>query len=195
MTHPGLLDSSDATGPLQKPIFKVLSKGLRNDHAPDVQSAATTALCKLMLISVISDEDLLKQLVICFFEPATKDNAATRQALSYFLPVYCHSRRENMARMSRVVLAVIHSLLGMGEELDEDEEMVGMTVVANMLVDWTDARKLVVQDTAAVSWDEAGKKEPSAINGDIHLELAEDLLERVMAAACSSEPFAAGSSA
>ena len=94
--------------------------------------------------------------------------------------------------MSRVVLAVIHSLIGMGEELDEDEEMVGMTVVANMLVDWTDARKLVVQDAAAVSWDEAGKKEPSSINGDIHLELAEDLLERVTAAGCSSKPFLSG---
>ena len=145
-----------------------------------------------MLISVISDEDLLKQLVICFFEPATKENAAMRQALSYFLPVYCHIRRENMERMSQVVLAVIHNLLGMGEELDEDEEMVGMTVVANMLVDWTDARKLVVQDAAAVSWDEAGKKEPNAINGDIHLGLAEDLLERAVTSGCSSKPFSAG---
>ena len=191
-THPSLLDSSDAAEPLQKPIFKVFSKGLKNSHAPDVQSAATTALCKLMLINVICDEDLLKQLVICFFEPATKENAAMRQALSYFLPVYCHSRRGNMERISRVVLAVIHSLLGMGEELDEDEEMVGMTVVANMLVDWTDARKLVVQDAAAVSWDEVGKSEPGIVNGDIHLDLAKDLLERAMAAGCSSKSLFAG---
>ena len=140
-----------------------------------------------MLTTVISDEDLLKQLVMCFFEPATKDNAATRQALSYFLPVYCHSRRENMERMSRVVPSVMHSLVGMGEELDEDEEMVGMTVVANMLVDWTDARKLIVQDSASVSWDEAGKKEALPVNGDIHLELAESLLEKIIGYGCTSK--------
>ena len=85
-----------------------------------------------------------------------------------------------MERMSRVVLGVVHSLVGVEEELEEEEEMVGMTVVGGMLIDWTDARKLVVQDTASVSWDEAGKKEVKAVNGDIHLDLAEDILERVM---------------
>jgi len=152
-----------------------------------VQSAATTALCKLMLTNIITEEDLLKQLVICYFEPATKENAAMRQALSYFLPVYCHSRRENMERMANVVPGVIHAIVGLGEELDDDEEMVGMGVVVNMLTEWTDARKLVVQDAAAVSWDEAGRKEIQAVNGDIHLDMAESMLERVMGHGCPSK--------
>ncbi|MCJ1392930.1 hypothetical protein MMC18_005802 [Xylographa bjoerkii] len=185
-THPTLLTQS-ADPNLPKSIFKVFHKGLKAIHAPDVQAAATTALCKLMLTLVITDEDLLKQLVICFFEPATKENAAMRQALSYFLPVYCHSRRENMERMGRVLPGVLHALVGLEEELDEDEEMVGMTVVTNMLVDWTDARKLVVQDDAAVSWDEAGRKEIKAVNGDIHLDLADALLEKAMAHGCPKE--------
>jgi len=160
---------------------------MKVEQAPEVQSATTTALCKMMLTSIIHDEDLLSQVVIRFFDPATKENAGVRQALSYFLPVYCHSRRENMERMAAVAAGVMHAVVDMSEELEEGEEMVGLSVVGNMLVDWTDARKLVVQDEAAVSWDEAGKKEVRAVNGDIHLDLADSILERAMSHACSSK--------
>ena len=94
-----------------------------------------------------------------------------------------------MERMAAATPAIVHTLLNMGEELDEEEEMVGISVVGTMLVDWTDARKLVVQDAAQVSWDEAGKKETRMVNGDIHLDLAETLLERSMHNSCSSESF------
>ena len=140
-----------------------------------------------MLTSVLQDEDLLKQLVVCYFDPATKDNAGVRQALSYFLPVYCHSRKVNMEKMAAVATAIMHVLINMEQELDEEDEMVEIAVVGNMLVDWTDARKLVVQDEAAVSWDEAGRKEVKAVNGDIHLDLAADLLEKTMSHGCTSE--------
>ena len=185
-THPSLLISASDPA-LQKSILKIFVKALKAEHAPDVQSAATTALCKLMLTSVIMDEELLKQAVLCYFDPATKENAGVRQALTYFLPVYCHSKRENMERMAVVAPAVLHSLLSLGEELEEEEEMVGISVVGTMLVDWTDARKLVIQDAAQVSWDEPGKKEIKAVNGDIHLDLAESLLERALASGCSSK--------
>lgn len=167
--------------------MKIFAKGLKAEHTPDVQSAATTALCKLMLTSVIQDEELLKQAVICYFDPATKENAGVRQALSYFLPVYCHSRRENMESMAAVAGGVMHAVVDLSEDLDEGEEMVGISVVGNMLVDWTDARKLVVQDEASVSWDEAGKKEVWTVNGDIHLVLAESLLEKAINHGCSSK--------
>ena len=185
-THPSLLSLPSSDPTLGKSVFKVFSKAMKAVHSPDVQSAATTALCKLMLTSVIQDEDLLKQLVICYFDPATKENAALRQALSYFLPVYCHSRRENTERMAAVATGIMHVLINLGEELEEEEEMVGITVVGNMLVDWTDARKLVVQDDTAASWDEAGRKEVKAVNGDIHLDLAVDLIEKTMSHGCTS---------
>lgn len=160
---------------------------MKAEHTPEVQLAATSALCKLMLISVVHDEDLLKQMVICYFDPATKANAGVRQALSYFLPVYCHSRRENMERMASVAATVMQMLVDLSEELEEGAEMVGLSIVGNMLVDWTDARKLVVQDESTVSWDEAGKKEVRALDGDIHLDLANSILERVIIHGCSSK--------
>lgn len=172
---------------LKKPVFKVFSKGMKAEHTPEVQSATTIALCKLMLTLVIQDDDLFKQAVICYFDPTTKNNAGVRQTLSYFLPVYCHSRRENMERMARVADGIMHVIVAMSEELDEGEEMVGISQVGNMLLDWTDARKLVIQDESMVSWDEAGRRVVKAVNGDIHLNLAESLLERAVNNGSSSK--------
>lgn len=140
-----------------------------------------------MLTSVVTDSDLLKQAVLCYFDPATKDNAAVRQALSYFLPVYCHSKRENMECLASVVPGVMHILVTLEDELDEGEEMVGIGVIGGMLIDWTDARKLVVPDATMVSWDEAGRKEVKEVNGDIHLTLTAELLEQAMSSGCTSK--------
>ena len=184
--HPSLISLPLADIAQIKSVLKVFAKGMKAEHTPDVQAAVIVALCKLMLTSVIHDEDLLKQMVVCYFDPATKDNAGVRQALSYFLPVYCHSRRENMEAMANVAGGVMHLLVEMSAEL-EGEEMVGVSTVGNMLVDWTDARKLVVQDEATISWVESGRKEVKAVNGDIHLDLAENLLQRAMNHGCSSK--------
>ncbi|KAL8835692.1 MAG: hypothetical protein Q9170_003231 [Blastenia crenularia] len=186
-THPNLMTTESVDAALQKSVYKIFSKGLKAFHAPDVSSAAATALCKLMLTSVVRDKELLRQLVVLFFDPATKENAAVTQALSYFLPVFCHSKRENMELMAAVAVDVIHSQINMSDEMDEEEGAIGINVVGNMLVDWTDARKLVVLDAAAVSWNEAGEKEVKAVNGDIHLTLADSLLERALNHGCSRE--------
>ena len=167
--------------------MKVLVKGIKAVHTPEVQSAAVTASSKLMLTSVIHDDDLLKQLVLCYFDPITKENAGARQALSYFLPVFCHSRQANMERMASVAAAVMHTVADMNDELEEDLEMVGLSVIGNMLVDWTDPRKLVIQDQAVLSYDESEKKKRDVVGGDIPLNLAESLLEAVMGHGCSSK--------
>ncbi|KAI4175559.1 MAG: hypothetical protein LQ343_001550 [Gyalolechia ehrenbergii] len=186
-THANLVTAESVDPALRKSVYKIFSKGLKAFHTPEVQSAATTALCKLMLTSVVRDDELLKQLVTIFFDPATKGNAAVTQALSYFLPVFCHSKRGNMELMSAIAAGVIHTQVNLADEMDEEEEAIGINMVGNMLIDWTDARKLVVQATAAVSWDEAGEKEVKAVNGDVHLVLADSLLERALNHGCSRE--------
>ncbi|KAL8740558.1 MAG: hypothetical protein Q9190_006759 [Brigantiaea leucoxantha] len=186
-THPTLLTSETGDPNLQKSINKIFTKAIRAAHMPDVQLAATTALCKLMLMSIIRDKDLLKQAVICYLEPSTKDNAGVIQALSYFLPVFCHSKRDNMEIMASIVGDVLHHQLSLADELEAENETISSGTVGNMLVDWTDARKLVVQDQASVGWDEAGRKEANAVNGDIHLSLAESLLEKSLTHNCTKE--------
>ncbi|KAL8693194.1 MAG: hypothetical protein Q9218_001938 [Villophora microphyllina] len=189
-THPDLVTADHVDAALQKSVYKIFSKGLKASHTPDVQSVATTALCKLMLTSVVRDEELLKQLVILFFEPTSKDNAAVTQALSYFLPVFSHSKREYMEMMATIAASVVHTQVNFADEMDEDEEIVGVNVVGNMLVDWTDPRKLVVLDQASAGWDEAGGKGVTGVDGEIHLTLADSLLERALSHGCSSK-FAA----
>ena len=186
-THPTVLTAENVDPIVQKSVHKVFSKGLKASHAPEVQSAATTALCKLMLTSVITDEDLLKQLVILFFDPGMKENPAVTQALSYFLPVFCHSKRENMEMMANVAAGVLHSQVNLADELEDDEEAIGLGVVGNMLVDWTDPRKLIVPNAASMGWDDAGGKGAKAVDGDIHLTLADSLLEKALGHGCSSK--------
>ncbi|KAI4263058.1 MAG: hypothetical protein L6R42_001778 [Xanthoria sp. 1 TBL-2021] len=185
--HSHLVTAENVDPGLQKSVYKIFGKGLKASTTADVQSAATSALCKLMLTSVIRDEDLLKQLVTLFFDPAAKENAAVTQALSYFLPVFCHSRRENMEMMAAVAANVVHHQVNLVDEIDEEDGAIGVNMIGNMLVDWTDARKLVVQDGGSTGWDEAGGKDARAVNGDIHLTLAESLLERALAHGCSKD--------
>lgn len=188
-------DSQQEEHPLRKPVHKLFSKSLKS-QSQIVQTTACTALAKLMLSSPPSSEDsltsildhdeLLRMLTIAYFNPDLASNSSLRQSLSYFLPVYCHSRKENAQRMGRMAMSVVSWCMSAKEELDveaEDEttsEMVGLAVVTAHLVDWTDSRKL-----AAVLLGQSSNSESEA-DCNIHLQIAEEILEKVLGV-CSSE--------
>jgi condensin complex subunit 3 len=172
-----VLDSNPA---LLKVYIKALKSGSKT---PDVQASATVSVCKLMLGRVIQDteacNELLKTLIIAYFDPVNQENQGVLQTLSYFLPVYSYSRQENQDRMRSVAMDVMHSLFNMHEALDgddEDAEMVSLGTIGAHLVDWTDPRKCYVPGDNIALADESSKK---AINGDVHLHLARDILERL----------------
>lgn len=133
-----------------------------------------------MLQGTIRDPDLLKQLVLCYFDPETSANPSLRQALSYFLPVYCHSRLRNSVALARVAIGVLHACAERADELEEEEEMVGLNLVAGQLVDWADGRKVISLAEGQV----AGAETEEA---DGHAVLAEELLERVLTPGCTSK--------
>ncbi|KAF7714000.1 Non-SMC condensin I complex subunit G [Penicillium ucsense] len=151
-THPSLLapvTESDGetvtTPPIQKPILKVFSRALKATSPALVQSAAATALSKLLLTNTFTPsgpnvppaiqefnqnavETLLQSLVVAFFHPRTRDNPALRQSLAYFFPVYCHSRLENTQHMRRVAVPVVRAVLNAAEEhysLEAEEDSDG----------------------------------------------------------------------
>jgi len=191
-SHPSLLampntpppsDGSDTKAeptenPLIKPVYKMYSKSLRSPDAT-VQSTGCVALSKLMLAGTIKDADLLKQLVLAYFDPETQTNPSLRQALTYFLPVYCHSRRPNAEALARIAVAVMHGLAERAEELEDEEEMVGMSLVAAQICDWTDPRKCVSNRL-----DVEVKLDKGETDG--HLVLAEELLEKCLTPGTSS---------
>ena len=91
-----------------------------------------------------------------------------------------------MVRMATVAVEVMHALADLSEELAEKDEMVGLSIVGNMLVDWTDSRKLVLQDGTPLGSEGPEEEEVRRVKGDIHLRLAEKILERVTEHGCSS---------
>ncbi|KAJ4385049.1 chromosome condensation complex Condensin, subunit G [Neurospora sp. IMI 360204] len=167
-------------------LLKVYVKALRaGGRSPEVQAAATVAVSKLLLGRVVSDVDvsaeLLRTLVIAYFEPASAENQSVRQALNYFLPVFCYSRPENQDLMRRVALDALHTLYNVREGLDDeeadvDDQMVSMSTIAACLVDWTDPRKCYNPDEGFSAGLDPEKKTVSA---DVHLDFAKDILERL----------------
>jgi condensin complex subunit 3 len=162
-------------------LLKVYIKALRSgSKSPEVQAAATVAVSKLLLGRVVTDPDaageLLKTLVVAYFEPASASNQAVRQALNYFLPVFCYSRAENQDLMQSVALEALHALWNVREGLEDDdadvgEEMVSLSTIGACLVDWTDPRKCYSPGIEA--------DEKKVVNGDVHLEFARTVLEKL----------------
>ncbi len=173
-------------------LLKVYVKALRlGAKSPEVQAAATVAVSKLLLGRVVTDyevaAELLKTLVVAYFEPASADNQSVRQALNYFLPVFCYSRPENQDLMRAVALDALHTLYNVREGLEDDDadvedEMVSLSTIGACLVDWTDPRKCY---SAGISAD-AEKKN---INGDVHLDLARDILAKLDSNVSSMYPL------
>jgi condensin complex subunit 3 len=82
---------------------------------------------------------------------------------------------------------VIHALLRVAEDLDEDEEMVSPSQIAMQLVDWTDPRRLV--DLSKSSNDlEALDQDSSMRNANIHVDLATTIMTQIQKG--SSRSFA-----
>lgn len=129
-----------------------------------------------MLVGALASPDLLKQLVLAYFDPETQGNPSLRQALSYFLPVHCHSKRQNATAMALIAVGVVHALAERANDLEDDEEMVGMGLVVAQLCDWTDPRKCVPLD---------GRSE--AEEADSHVVLAAEVLEKILSPGCSSK--------
>ncbi|KAL6234890.1 hypothetical protein BDW75DRAFT_211179 [Aspergillus navahoensis] len=151
-SHPSLLapvtqaDKETVAPPaFQKPLLKVFSRALKPSSPASVQTAAATALSKLLLTGVFTPsavnipeaiqefnqhtiETLLQSLVVSFFHPRTRENPALRQSLAYFFPVYCHSQPDNTQHMRKITVPVIRTILNSAEEyysLEAEEDSDG----------------------------------------------------------------------
>lgn len=175
-----LLDSNPA-------LLKVYLKALKSGNkTPEVQAVAILALAKLILGQIISTsstaiKDFLRVFIIIYFDPATAYNQSVRQTLSYFLPAYSYSCKENQDRIRTVALDALHKLFEMREIMDDDNEvemeMVSLATIGAQIVDWTDPRKCFVNRSQLSSSNETSKNK--ACDGDVHLQFAKDILVRL----------------
>ena len=164
-------------------VSKMYTRALRSTSV-DVAGMAAIALCKLLLSQVLREPELLKQLIVAYFDPETKGNLSLRQALSYALPVFSHSRKENMRRVGEVVGGVVRGVVSRWEEDggEEGEEGVNWGVLGGVLAEWTDERRGVwnVEKLGGMSLTEGDRDvDKDAEEASVHLTLALDTLERL----------------
>ncbi|KAL7270925.1 chromosome condensation complex Condensin, subunit G [Rhizina undulata] len=181
MTHGAAIFDGEHCAVEQQSLYRMLGKGLKLDDAVEVQATAAEVICKLMLAQVIKDEELLKNLVTTYFSPSTTDNQTLRQILTYFLPVYCHSRLENQLRLTKIAVPTLRALILLHGELEGEEDMVSPAMMASQIADWTDPRK----NFGAMGVVQNAEEAQSSMDG--HVLLAKDLLERVGAGGCGKD--------
>ncbi|KAI4937600.1 hypothetical protein J4E85_000035 [Alternaria conjuncta] len=200
ITHPQLLtptipdpdasteDAEPITNPRIRPVTKILLKAFSSDNKR-IGLISCTAASKLLLLGILpplSTTEVLKAFTLTYFDPETASNPALRQALSYFLPVYCHSKLKNAKLMGEIAVPVISKLLIMRDDNVEDEdvdEMVGWPVITAHLAEWTDGRKVV----GATELGLDGKTSTIAEAEEPHVQLAIDILERALTSTCSKD--------
>ena len=200
ITHPSLLappprdtnvteDGSIApppVNPLVKNFTKVFLKAFASDIA-SINIAACTAASKLLLHGTFppaSTLPILRAFTLAYFNPESALNPALRQSLSYFLPVFCHSKLKNAHLMAQVAVPAIKQLLSMREDIDdEDEDMVGWPIICAHLSEWTDGRKVV----GATELSLEGKMVSSKSSEEPHAHLAIEILERALTSTCSKD--------
>ena len=172
--------------PLFGPVVKAFKKALRHED-PHVQSTAVLSLSKLFLARTLTEPTLLHLLLTTYFspDPQVRGNAATRQTLTYFLPVYARSRSDHAAAVATALVPLLRELLLVAEEAadadsDDDaagdlKDWIGLTAVGAQVVDWTDPRR------------SAGEGVAAEVDGAVHQLLAAQLLSRVLAPSCPRE--------
>ncbi|CAI6293814.1 unnamed protein product [Periconia digitata] len=212
ITHPSLLappapdseseeeeeSAEPKENPLIRPLTKVLLKSFRSDDT-QISLMACTASSKLLLLGILpptATAEVLRAFALTYFDPETAHNPALRQALSYFLPVFCHSKLKNALLMAQIAVPVVSKLLLMREDVsDEGDEMVSWPVITAHLADWTDGRKVVgvgVSSTTtpldpATAAQQTQSTEQQQQAEEPHIHLATDILERALAHACSKD--------
>ena len=169
-----------------KPLQKAVLKGLKSENH-SISLIACTAASKLLLFDLLPPEEtavILREFALAYFDPETAQYPGVRQALSYFLPTYCHSKLKNAILMARVCVPIVTKLLQKKEDIDEDDdEMVGWPVITAHLADWTDGRKVVNQTQLGLD----GKPSTTLEAEEPHICLATEILEHTLTRNCSRD--------
>ncbi|KAJ4346878.1 chromosome condensation complex Condensin, subunit G [Didymosphaeria variabile] len=171
---------------VKKLTKSVLLKGLKSDNN-NICLIACTAAAKLLLFDLLPREEtahILKDLTLAYFNPETAQQPGVRQALSYFLPTFCHSKLTNALLMAQISVQIIGKLCQMKEDMDEDDDdMVGWPVITAHLADWTDGRKVVNQTQMGLD----GKSSTNLEAEEPHIWLATETLEYALTRNCSRD--------
>ncbi|KAG0004974.1 hypothetical protein BGZ80_010262 [Entomortierella chlamydospora] len=109
-----------------------------------IQAVAAEGIAKLMLTRLLKDPQILRKLIILYFDPETVNKYHLRQCLSYFLQVYFHSSHENQVTLSEIFIPIIIQLIHMQQ--DAKGEMPTPSNMAQQLLEWCEPRRVLGAD-------------------------------------------------
>ncbi|KAJ3159991.1 hypothetical protein HDU86_001256 [Geranomyces michiganensis] len=144
-------------------LTEVISETLQCDDE-DLLTLAVEGSAKLMMLSFMSDELVLQQIIVLYYHPHTRNMNRLRQCLSYFLPVFAHAAHANQALLQTVIVPSLRILAQ--EYVESKDSMVAPLLIGGQLIDWIDVRRVV----------RAEGTEESA-GDEMHALLALELLE------------------
>lgn len=146
----------------QQQMIGFLLSLLEHDE-PEVQTAACEGVSKLLLTGALTDDDVLKSLVLTYYSPDTASNQPLRQCLSYFLPLYCSSHAKHQRMIQRIFMDVWDLLTQVYAETEAQQGMIAPAQIALQLADWSNPEKLLL----------------STPDETVHADLLHAILERL----------------
>ncbi|KAF8163123.1 nuclear condensing complex subunit [Crassisporium funariophilum] len=143
---------------------------IKEEQDPKAKAILCEGTAKLVLSGMITDVNVIKNLIKTYLSPLTADNQELRQCLAFFLQMYSYSSPSNQRRMREIF---IHVFLDVSEDRkeagksDEEPDMVSSAQVAAMFLDWTDPLRL----SHAI-----GQQVGNGVDEAVQLDMAEDVL-------------------
>ncbi|GLB42418.1 putative nuclear condensing complex subunits, C-term domain [Lyophyllum shimeji] len=156
-------------------ILPALTTLLGSATSDKVLALLCIGLSKLVLAGMITDHDVVKNLIKAYLSPATVDNQELRQCLTFFFPVYCYSSPINQRTMREIFLGIYKALNDDRKELGDEEEMITAAQVTALFLDWTDPAKL----RSAVNAREKAEA-PNQADMAVQLDMAIDILKSLL---------------
>ncbi|KAF7330334.1 Chromosome condensation complex protein [Mycena venus] len=145
----------------------------KDDTSPKVLALLGTGIPKLLLCGMIADETVVKSLLMVYFSPYNADNQELKQCLTFFAPMYSCSTAKNQQTMRKIFVYIFQKLSKLRQHLEGEEDVLSLTSVANMWIDWTDPSRV---------HDPNGPPGAASKAGDplIQFDMANDILRALL---------------
>ncbi|KAF7375149.1 Condensin complex subunit 3 [Mycena sanguinolenta] len=173
-------------------LVKELEKESDKDEtSPKVLALLGMGIAKLVLCGMIADENasltslwpfmvlkknqpqVVKSLMMVYFSPYNANNQELKQYLTFFAHMYSRSAAKNQQTMREIFIYVFQKLSDLRQRLDGEEDVLSLTSVTHMWMDWTDHTQ--VRDPNGRPGD-AGKAGDPLIQFDMANDIIRSLL-------------------
>ncbi|KAF8940555.1 nuclear condensing complex subunit [Dissophora ornata] len=155
-------------------IIQDLSKILESD-VPVMQAIVVEGLAKLMLTKLLKNAQILRKMIILYFDPETANNNHLRQCLNYFLQVYFHSSHDNQVTLSEIFVPIMIQLIQIQQ--DSKNEMPTPSIMAQQLLEWCEPRRVLGAENEGV----ADKNIDFGLQASIAIEIVKVMFTEVNA--------------